>query len=165
MDPLICPRNTSNEADTAALARFKELYKRPAEFVVRAPGRANIIGEHIDYNGYSVLPFALQQGITIYCAVSDDTTVRLANTNEDAFPQTEFSAVDPSFDYKVCHHWSNYVRAGFLGAQELYEKQTGSKRNEREWKGLNLLVSGTVPFVNIINKTVNIIFIVILISY
>lgn len=148
MDALICTRNTSKEADVDALARFKDLYKRLAEFVVRAPGRANIIGEHIDYNGYSVLPFALQQGITIYCAASDDGTVHLANTNEAAFSRTEFSAVDPSFDYKTCHHWSNYVRAGFLAAQELYEKKTEKKRNEREWKGMYLLVSGTVPFVN-----------------
>lgn len=151
MDSLIVTRDSSNEVDAPSLARFKELYKKPAEYIIRAPGRANIIGEHIDYNGYSVLPFALQQGITIYCSVSDDATVHLANTNESAFSQTEFSAVDPSFDYKVCHHWSNYVRAGFLGAQELYEKQTGKNRKEREWKGVNLLVSGTVPFVNIIS--------------
>lgn len=150
MDSLVFKRDTSNETDAPALARFNELYKKQAEFIIRAPGRANIIGEHIDYNGYSVLPFALQQGITIYCSVSDDSTVHLSNTNDTAFSQTEFSAVDPSFDYKVCHHWSNYVRAGFLAAQELYEKQTGKNRTEREWKGVNLLVSGTVPFVNIL---------------
>lgn len=146
---------TAAATDAAALGRFQELFKRPAEFVVRAPGRANIIGEHIDYNGYSVLPFALQQGTIIYCAAAEgeDTTVRLASPNEELFSQASFSAVDPSFDYKAYHHWSNYVRAGFLAVQELYEKQTGKKRGDRKWKGADLFVVGTVPFVTLFTAT------------
>lgn len=33
------------------LASFASQYGAPAEFVARAPGRVNLIGEHIDYNG------------------------------------------------------------------------------------------------------------------
>ena len=40
--------------------RFKELYGVRPQFFCRAPGRVNIIGEHIDYCGYSVLPAALE---------------------------------------------------------------------------------------------------------
>lgn len=40
--------------------RFKTLYGEMPSFFCRAPGRVNVIGEHIDYCGYSVLPAAIE---------------------------------------------------------------------------------------------------------
>jgi galactokinase len=40
--------------------RFEGIYGKKPDFFVRAPGRVNIIGEHIDYCGYSVLPAAIE---------------------------------------------------------------------------------------------------------
>ena len=42
--------------------KFEEHYGRPARWIVAAPGRVNIIGEHTDYNGGFVFPM----GIEIY---------------------------------------------------------------------------------------------------
>ena len=39
--------------------RFRDMYGEKPKYFCRAPGRVNIIGEHIDYCGYSVLPAAL----------------------------------------------------------------------------------------------------------
>jgi galactokinase len=44
---------------------FETKFGGKAEFYSVAPGRVNLIGEHIDYCGYSVLPMAIEQNITI----------------------------------------------------------------------------------------------------
>lgn len=44
---------------------FEKFGKKP-EMHVFSPGRANIIGEHTDYNDGFVLPFAIEQGITFF---------------------------------------------------------------------------------------------------
>ena len=41
------------------LKQFESNYGHSAQFVSRSPGRVNIIGEHIDYSLYSVLPMAI----------------------------------------------------------------------------------------------------------
>ena len=45
------PAITSRFQELNAL--FKEKYGCSPDFYVRAPGRVNLIGEHIDYHGYA----------------------------------------------------------------------------------------------------------------
>ena len=49
---------------------------------VRAPGRLNLIGEHTDYNGGRVLPFAIGQQIQISAFKSEQTTLDERNSME-----------------------------------------------------------------------------------
>lgn len=44
---------------------FEAKYGTKPEFIARAPGRVNIIGEHIDYEGYGVLPAAIEKDCLI----------------------------------------------------------------------------------------------------
>ena len=52
------------------LSEFNILYSKTPNFIIRAPGRINLIGEHIDYCGGSVLPMAVLQDVIVYVAKS-----------------------------------------------------------------------------------------------
>lgn len=43
--------------------------------------RVNIIGEHVDYCGYPVLPMAIEQTILLAMAPSEDNLVHLKNVD------------------------------------------------------------------------------------
>ncbi len=44
---------------------FHSIFKSPPDFIVRAPGRVNLIGEHTDYNDGFVLPMAIDRAVWI----------------------------------------------------------------------------------------------------
>src|ERR1039457_4077298 len=46
-------------AETAQ--QFTKSYGRPTRWIVAAPGRVNVIGEHTDYNDGFVLPTAIER--------------------------------------------------------------------------------------------------------
>jgi galactokinase len=70
--------------DGSAQARtlFTEVFDAAPDGVWSAPGRGNLIGEHTDYNGGLVLPFALPH--RTYAAITRrvDRTVRLVSAQE-----------------------------------------------------------------------------------
>ncbi len=72
-----------------------------------APGRINLIGEHIDYNGGYVFPAALTIGIYGTVRRRDDSTVRLISSK--SVNTVEFTiSKDLNFDEK--DGWGNYPK-------------------------------------------------------
>ncbi|MBN9105950.1 MAG: galactokinase [Propionibacteriaceae bacterium] len=64
---------------TAAAAEvFASAFGSVPSAFSRGPGRANLIGEHTDYNGGFVLPFAIDRSVVAAFAPRDDRTIRLA---------------------------------------------------------------------------------------
>lgn len=91
------------------------------------------MGEHLDYNGLSVLPMAIQHDVRIALAPRDDGMVILHNA-DPVFPSVEFE-ITPAIDPYVQGSWGNYVKAP---ANEL-------ARRFAIWRGFEGVVSSTVP--------------------
>jgi len=57
---------------TRTIAQFKKTFGSQPEFVTRAPGRIEFIGNHTDYNGGTVLGASINLGVWIAIARRDD---------------------------------------------------------------------------------------------
>ncbi|VBB76931.1 Putative Galactokinase [Podospora comata] len=133
------------------LARFQTIYGQPAEFVARSPGRVNIIGEHIDYSLYPVLPMAITADslLAVSTKVASTNTkeghykIKIANVQDAKFPAHEFDIPYEAVDIDATvHEWTNYFKSGLRGALELLRKKHG---NDFEPKSMQILMDGTVP--------------------
>jgi len=69
-------------APAAVLELFRSRFGGVADGVWLAPGRANLMGEHTDYNEGYVLPFALGQGIVAAAARRTDRRLVLCSAQE-----------------------------------------------------------------------------------
>ncbi|KAF3918330.1 Galactokinase [Orbilia brochopaga] len=129
---------------------FQRVYDCSPDFIARAPGRVNIIGEHIDYMLYQVLPMAVAVDLliavsTLPTPTSSAPTIHISNLSSDKFPPKTFSLpVDPTVDVDIDnneHHWSNYFKCGIRGAIELLRKKGWSEVPV----SMKVLVHGTIP--------------------
>lgn len=129
-------------------SRFSELYGRPPQFVARSPGRVNLIGEHIDYSLYEVLPMAIAADVLVAVSPAPrksqaEVKVHVASTNPQKFHSGEFSVPEDGnveIDASTLQ-WTNYFKAGFRGAVDLLRKQESGFSS----CGMDVLVDGTVP--------------------
>src|ERR1700760_44746 len=99
------------------LYSFKTRYQHPAEFISRSPGRVNLIGEHIDYSMYEVLPMAISADVLMAVSVVPGKShFKIANVDE-RFPAREFD-VGPDGEVDIDaggKDWSNYLKAALQG--------------------------------------------------
>jgi galactokinase len=104
------------ELSTRVSTDFAKTFGRPPRWIVAAPGRVNVIGEHTDYNDGFVLPMAIEFFAVMAGDRSSDgkNVVRIHSSSDPELAVLDLSAaLQPGKP-----RWSNYPRgvlAGFLG--------------------------------------------------
>jgi galactokinase len=97
--------------------------------IVRSPGRINIIGEHVDYNGGYVLPAAIDKYIYVAIDKRNDGIIGLYSVNFDVKIEIELNNLKPSNDF------STYV----FGVVDQVIKRGYSI------SGFNIVIYGDIP--------------------
>ncbi|WP_293721248.1 galactokinase [uncultured Cetobacterium sp.] len=90
---------------------FKKEFKKDSDTTTEvffAPGRVNLIGEHIDYNGGKVFPCALDFGTYAVLTKREDKTFRMYSENFKDLGIIEFSLDSLIYDKK--DDWANYPK-------------------------------------------------------
>ncbi|CAA0824122.1 Galactokinase [Striga hermonthica] len=124
-------------------SKFVEYFGHAPDIFARSPGRVNLIGEHIDYEGYSVLPMAIRQDtIVAIRKVKGDKVLKIANVDSEKYSLCTYPAdPDQEIDLKN-HRWGHYFICGYKG---FYEYAKSKKIDVGETVGLEVVVDGVVP--------------------
>ena len=109
---------------------FARRFGGPPRWIVRSPGRVNLIGEHTDYNDGFVLPLAIDRAIWIALRPRHDRRVLVHSIDFDQsgeFPLDELSAGEAG--------WIEYLKGTAWSLQEAGLPLAG-------WEGV---LAGDVP--------------------
>ena len=128
----------------------------PPVAVVRSPGRANILGRHIDHQGGLCNLLAIDREILMVVHPRQDDDITLHNIENGVFPDCRFSIGElvaslPWDDWvslvnsqpvqelvgSAKGDWSHYIRASVLRLQKKY--------SDRSLCGMDLVVHGNIP--------------------
>jgi galactokinase len=110
---------------------FEKKFNQPAKYIFFCPGRVNLIGEHIDYNGGLVMPCAITMGTTLLVAKNNDNVFRFRALD---FPEITDVPLQSAYS-KTGPEWFNYP----LGVIHEFTKAG------IELTGLDFLFSGNLP--------------------
>jgi len=124
--------------------------------IVRAPGRINLMGRHVDHRGGSTNFLAIDRETIAVASLRDDNAVLAVSTRPRQFKPVRFNISEligrfawsdwvnfvnsdwvRNLLYTTAGDWGNYVKAAMLRLQHQYQ--------DVQIHGLNLAVAGNVP--------------------
>lgn len=103
-----------NDLARYASRLLEQTYGVKPTFTATAPGRVNLIGEHIDYCDGFVLPLAIERYVVI---AARPTKTRTARVVSEGLEPVEVDLASPQKAGKPA--WSNYLRGIIQGFQNL----------------------------------------------
>ena len=107
---------------------FVKAFAQTADVIAAAPGRVNLIGEHIDYSDGYVLPFAIADRTYAALRKRSDRLVRIASVQRrEAIVTVKLDDINP----KLKGQWERYV-LGVIWAMGINQ-------------GVNVMIDGHVP--------------------
>ncbi|MBD1395011.1 galactokinase [Mucilaginibacter glaciei] len=110
---------------------FSKIYHKEATRTFFSPGRVNLIGEHIDYNGGLVMPCAITFGTYMLVSPNNDNVFRFKSLN---FDETAEIPLQESY-IKHGTDWYNYP----IGVIAYFLQQ------DKKLQGLDILYYGDIP--------------------
>ncbi|MBN2216163.1 MAG: NTP transferase domain-containing protein [Pirellulales bacterium] len=150
-----------HEAKTKDLAAVLACFGKQFGFdekvcIVRAPGRVNLMGRHVDHRGGSTNFLAIDRETIAVASPRDDNNVVAVSTRPRQFKPVRFNVSEligrfgwsdwinfvnsdwvRNLLYGAAGDWGNYVKAAMLRLQHQFQ--------DVQVRGLNLAVHGNVP--------------------
>ncbi|MGE3174406.1 MAG: galactokinase [Planctomycetota bacterium] len=117
----------------AISADFLREFGGPAPRLFFAPGRVNMIGAHLDYNGGDVLPMAVDRGVYAAVRMRDDDLVRLRSLDQQRSFELRAARIGDRADPE--HGWANYP----LGVWHGFRTRIG------RGQGFDMVFGGDLP--------------------
>ena len=123
-------------------------------FIVRAPGRINLMGRHVDHRGGDVNVIAINDECIAIISARDDDIIELSNSSPDTFADDRFS-IEQLADELTLHEWftcinsprtialvnhggwENYIKGAILRLHKRFQ--------DRCLKGMRMSVHGNIP--------------------
>lgn len=113
---------------------FHEIFQKEATLIVQSPGRINLIGEHLDYNGGFVLPAAIDKYLFSITAIRADLDIHLYSIDQSQAYQLKRTN-HKSAIAKSELGWPNFV-LGIVDQLNITGKKVG---------GFDMAITGNVP--------------------
>lgn len=109
-DVIYLPAFTREEGIEKSTALFREIFGEEPVGVWEAPGRVNLIGEHVDYNGGLCLPTALPHRAYVAVKPREDRLVRLVSPQtKESVDEFDLDVVGPKGSAGEVKGWAAYL--------------------------------------------------------
>nr|MBC8370105.1 galactokinase [Planctomycetota bacterium] len=125
------------------LAEFAD-YSKKKPRVFFAPGRANLLGAHMDYNGGVVMPVALSKGSYVLAARRNDDLLRIRSTQfGNELIELKVSELQPQRQ----KGWSAYIEGALWATHQRWQCLTG----------LDILIDSDLPIAKGLSSSASVI--------